>query len=60
MQRRVFLLLALMLAVPAVAKASTISASAPVVELQPGLGGQTLTLFISGNDFYQFGDFFAN
>ena len=59
MQRRVFLLLGLILALPAMAKASTISASAPIVELQPGLGGQTVTLFISGGDFYQFGDFFA-
>lgn len=60
MQRRVFLLLGLILALPAMTKASTISAQGgPVVNLLPNTAGQTVTLLISGGDFYQFGDFFA-
>jgi MYXO-CTERM domain-containing protein len=52
MQRRVFLLLGLMLVLPAFAQASVISIQPGQEILQPGLAGQTVTLLISGADLY--------
>lgn len=53
MQRRVFLLLGLILAVPALANASVISVQGgPNIALLPNTAGQQITLQISGADFY--------
>ncbi len=53
MQRRVFLLVGLLLVLPALAKASVISAQGgPIINLLPETAGQVVTLLISGSDFY--------
>ena len=53
MQRRVFLLLGLILALPVLANASTIAPQdGAVVNLLPNTAGQVVNLLISGSDFY--------
>lgn len=57
MQRRVFLLLGLLLATPLVANANTISLQGgPVVQLIPNTPGQVITLLLSGSDLYSSSD----
>jgi hypothetical protein len=57
MQRRVFLLLGLLLATPLVAQANLISLQGgPVQVLLPNTAGQTVTLLLSGSDLYSSSD----
>jgi hypothetical protein len=58
MQRRVFLLLGLLLAAPLVAQANLISLQGgPVVQLTPNTAGQVITLLLTGDDLYSSSDF---